>query len=52
MLHAAQLVFPHPDGGERRISAPIPDDMRAVLDKLGLPIPEQAQSEQGRPETR
>ena len=43
MLHAAQLVFPHPDGGERRISAPIPDDMRAVLDKLGLVVPEQRQ---------
>ena len=40
MLHAANLVFPHPDGGERRISAPIPDDMRAVLDKLGLKVPE------------
>jgi tRNA pseudouridine32 synthase/23S rRNA pseudouridine746 synthase len=47
MLHAASLVFPHPDGGERRISAPIPDDMRAVLDKLGLEVPEQ-----GHPETR
>jgi tRNA pseudouridine32 synthase/23S rRNA pseudouridine746 synthase len=47
MLHAAQLVFPHPEGGERRISAPIPDDMRAVLDKLGLAVPEQV-----RPDTR
>jgi RluA family pseudouridine synthase len=47
MLHAASLVFPHPEGGERRISAPIPDDMRAILDKLGLAVPEQ-----GRPETR
>jgi tRNA pseudouridine32 synthase/23S rRNA pseudouridine746 synthase len=43
MLHAASLVFPHPEGGERRISAPIPDDMRAVLDKLGLAVPEQRQ---------
>ncbi|CAN5526343.1 RluA family pseudouridine synthase [soil metagenome] len=40
MLHAVSLVFPHPEGGERRISAPIPDDMRGILDKLGLAIPE------------
>jgi tRNA pseudouridine32 synthase/23S rRNA pseudouridine746 synthase len=40
MLHAASLVFPHPEGGERRISAPIPDDMHAVLDRLGLKVPE------------
>lgn len=52
MLHAVQLVFPHPDGGERRVSAPIPDDMRAILDKLGLKIPERAASEQVRPDTR
>jgi tRNA pseudouridine32 synthase/23S rRNA pseudouridine746 synthase len=45
MLHAASLVFPHPEGGERRISAPIPDDMRAVLGKLGLALPEQGRSE-------
>jgi len=52
MLHAASLVFPHPDGGERRISAPIPDDMTAVLDRLGLKIPERAGAEQGRAEDR
>lgn len=52
MLHAVQLVFPHPEGGERRISAPIPDDMRAVLDKLGLELPDRAVPEQGRPESR
>jgi tRNA pseudouridine32 synthase/23S rRNA pseudouridine746 synthase len=52
MLHAANLVFPHPDGGERRISAPIPDDMRTVLAKLGLEVPKQAKPEQGRQETR
>lgn len=52
MLHAAQLVFPHPEGGERRINAPIPDDMRAVLAKLGLEVPERLVPEQGRPESR
>ncbi len=52
MLHAVQLVFPHPEGGERRISAPIPDDMRAVLDKLGLELPDRIVPEQGRPESR
>jgi tRNA pseudouridine32 synthase/23S rRNA pseudouridine746 synthase len=52
MLHAVQLVFPHPEGGERRISAPIPDDMRTVLDKLGLELPDRAVPEQGRPESR
>jgi len=41
MLHAAHLVFPHPEGGERRIAAPIPADMTAMLEKLGLPLPEQ-----------
>jgi tRNA pseudouridine32 synthase/23S rRNA pseudouridine746 synthase len=40
MLHAAGLAFPHPGGGERRIEAPIPADMRALLDGLGLTIPE------------
>ena len=43
VLHAASLVFPHPEGGERRISAPVPDDMRAVLEGLGLAVPEQRQ---------
>lgn len=52
MLHAAQLVFPHPEGGERRINAPIPGDMRAVLTKLGLEVPERLVPEQGRPESR
>ncbi|OYW29256.1 MAG: RNA pseudouridine synthase, partial [Caulobacter sp. 12-67-6] len=41
MLHAAQLVFPHPEGGERRIAASIPADMATMLEKLGLPLPEQ-----------
>ena len=40
MLHASSLAFPHPAGGERRIEAPIPSDMRTLLDGLGLTIPE------------
>jgi tRNA pseudouridine32 synthase/23S rRNA pseudouridine746 synthase len=39
MLHAAAIQFPHPGGGERRIEAPIPDDMAAVLARLGLAFP-------------
>ena len=39
MLHAAGLTFPHPAGGERRIEAPIPADMRTLLSALGLEIP-------------
>jgi RluA family pseudouridine synthase len=30
MLHAAALIFPHPGGGERRVTAPVPDDMAAL----------------------
>jgi len=36
MLHAAAIQFPHPSGGERRIEAALPDDMSAVLTRLGL----------------
>jgi tRNA pseudouridine32 synthase/23S rRNA pseudouridine746 synthase len=36
MLHAAALQFPHPGGGERRISAPPPADFAALAHKLGL----------------
>ncbi len=39
MLHAAALTFPHPAGGERRIEAPIPADIAAVLASIGLDIP-------------
>lgn len=39
MLHAAAIQVPHPSGGERRIEAPIPDDMAAVLARLGLALP-------------
>jgi len=37
MLHAAALEFPHPATGVRcRIEAPMPEDMRAVMDAAGL----------------
>jgi RluA family pseudouridine synthase len=36
MLHAAALEFPHPAGGTKRLEAPIPADMRAVMDEAGL----------------
>ena len=40
MLHAAGLAFPHPGGGERRIEAPVPADMRTLLEGLALAIPD------------
>lgn len=36
MLHALALKFPHPAGGERRIEAPLPADMAALVAALGL----------------
>lgn len=42
MLHARSLSFPHPDGGERRIDAPVPADMAGVLQRLGLAAPSSA----------
>lgn len=36
MLHAAALSFPHPEGGTKRIEAPTPADMQALITKLGL----------------
>jgi tRNA pseudouridine32 synthase/23S rRNA pseudouridine746 synthase len=39
MLHAAAIQVPHPSGGERRIEAPVPGDMAAVLARLGLALP-------------
>ena len=34
MLHAAALIFPHPAGGERRVTAPTPDDMAGFIDQI------------------
>jgi RluA family pseudouridine synthase len=31
MLHAAALVFPHPAGGERRLTAAMPQDMASLM---------------------
>ena len=39
MLHARAIRFPHPAGGERTLEAPVPDDMRALIARLGLPGP-------------
>ncbi len=36
MLHALQLVFPHPSGGLKRLEAPVPADMAALLQALKL----------------
>jgi 23S rRNA-/tRNA-specific pseudouridylate synthase len=36
MLHAGALSFPHPDGGTKRIEAPIPEDMAGLIAALGL----------------
>ncbi len=34
MLHAAALSFPHPAGGEKRIEAPTPPDMAALVERI------------------
>lgn len=34
MLHAQALAFPHPAGGERRIEAPMPADMQALISRI------------------
>jgi tRNA pseudouridine32 synthase/23S rRNA pseudouridine746 synthase len=36
MLHARALEFPHPEGGRKRIEAPVPDDFRAIADRAGV----------------
>ncbi|WP_421935773.1 RluA family pseudouridine synthase [Phenylobacterium sp.] len=36
MLHATALGFPHPGGGTKRLEAPPPADMAALIDALGL----------------
>jgi len=36
MLHAIALEFPHPEGGRKRIEAPLPADMAGLVEKLGL----------------
>lgn len=36
MLHAAKLVFPHPEGGYRTVEAPVPEDFEALKTAAGL----------------
>jgi RluA family pseudouridine synthase len=36
MLHAANLTFPHPSGGLKRVEAPIPADMATLIAALKL----------------
>ena len=36
MLHPAAPGFPHPHGGGKRIEAPVPADMQALIEALGL----------------
>ncbi|MGQ3041480.1 MAG: RluA family pseudouridine synthase [Brevundimonas sp.] len=36
MLHAAKLVFPHPEGGYRTVEAPVPEDFEALKAAAGL----------------
>ena len=34
-LHAHSLAFSWPDGGAQSFSAPLPPELRAVLDRMG-----------------
>jgi tRNA pseudouridine32 synthase/23S rRNA pseudouridine746 synthase len=36
MLHAARLTFPHPEGGDVTVEAPVPADFRGLMDAAGL----------------
>ena len=36
MLHAAALEFPHPEGGAKRVEAPLPPDIGALIAAAGL----------------
>jgi len=39
MLHALTLSFPHPAGGSKTLSAPVPEDMSALCSAIGLGLP-------------
>jgi RluA family pseudouridine synthase len=41
MLHAWKLQFPHPEGSDTVVSAPLPDDMTALMAAAGLQTPPQ-----------
>lgn len=36
MLHASRLTFPHPDGGETTVAAPVPDDFATLRSAADL----------------
>ena len=36
LLHAAALEAPHPEGGRRTFTAPLPQDFHAIAQTLGL----------------
>lgn len=38
MLHAVSLKFPHPDGGERTITADPPEDFLSLTEAMGLAL--------------
>ena len=38
MLHAVSLKFPHPDGGERTVTAEPPEDFRSLAEAMGLTL--------------
>jgi tRNA pseudouridine32 synthase/23S rRNA pseudouridine746 synthase len=38
MLHAAALTFPHPEGGERTLTADPPEDFRTLAEAMGLTL--------------
>lgn len=38
MLHALSLSFPHPAGGQKTLSAPVPDDMAGLCGRLDLDV--------------
>ena len=38
MLHAASLIFPHPDGGLKRIAAPPPPDFAELAARVGITV--------------
>lgn len=38
MLHALSLTFPHPAGGDKTLSAPVPDDVKALCAAISLEL--------------
>lgn len=42
MLHASALTFPHPEGGQMTLRAPLPPDFASLVAGLGLAPPDRA----------